>query len=133
MIDGIPNRPLYFYQKDVIGCNLANTTNRGLWESRFWLRPTIGGPGWVRGESLDHWLFAKDMRYVIFCEFMWKTLHIFSLIIELLLSTFMIMINIVKIELTNATKNCLLNIFTVLNLFHQLSYSLFIPFSYGQN
>ena len=43
------------------GCNLADTTNRGLWESRFWLRPTNR----VRGESLDHWPFAKDMSYFV--------------------------------------------------------------------
>ena len=45
----------------------------------------------------------------------------------------MVMINIVKNELINATENCLLNIFSARHFFDQVNNSLSIPFSCDQD
>ena len=57
---------------------------------------------------------------------------LFHLIFELL-GIFMVMINIIKIELINNTENCWLNIFSIRDVFYQLNYFLSIPFSFGQD
>ena len=57
---------------------------------------------------------------------------LFHLIYELF-GIFMVMINIVKIELINATENRLLNISQLEFSFPQMNYSFFIPFSFSQD
>ena len=57
---------------------------------------------------------------------------LFHLIFELL-GIFMVMINIIKIELINTAENCWLSIFSVRIVFYQLNYFLSIPFLFGQD
>ena len=72
---------------------------------------------------------TETLRYTIFRAFIWQiwqvwlTSCLFHFIFELL-SVFMSMINIVKIELINANEHWLLNNFSIRNLF--LSTELFL-------
>ena len=50
-----------------------------------------------------------------------------------LLGFFIVMINVMKIELNSATEYYLLNIFFVRNFFYQLNYSLSIALSFSQD
>ena len=50
-----------------------------------------------------------------------------------LLGFFIVMINVMKIELNSATEYYLLNIFFVRNFFYQPNYSLSIPLSFSQD
>ena len=71
------------------------------------------------------------MRYAIFRTFICYIPRIFQFhFIFELRSIFMVMINIVKIELTG---NFLLNVSSVRFFFYRENYSLSIPFSFGQD
>ena len=74
------------------------------------------------------------MRYAVFRAFVWQIWQVwlfllFHFILHLLI-IFMVLINIFKIELINASGNYLLNLFSIKNFFYQLNCSLFITFSF---
>ena len=71
------------------------------------------------------------MLYFLHLYYISYIFFLFHFIFELL-SIFMLMINIVKIELINPTENCLLSIFTVRKFFYQLNYSLRIPLMWSK-
>ena len=76
----------------------------------------------------------RDMQYSVHLyDRYYKSyfFFLFNLIFELL-GILMVIINI-KMELINATENCLLNVFSVRNFYYQLNHSLSILFSFGQN
>ena len=79
----------------------------------------------------------KKERYGASCSFIQHKAYLtsfflFHLIFELL-GIFMVMINIIKIELINTAENCWLSILSVRIVFYQLNYFLSIPFLFGQD